>query len=256
MRNFGLQLIKLISLIRYYKFVEGVKIFKSLIFKQNGFYVVKSNIFKNEIFLRTDQSDPFIFEQVFCELQYNYGHLLNNKNGWIIDAGANIGLAAIYFSNLYPDAKIICLEPDAANFNLLKRNTKNYSNITTLHAALWHKSEALNIKNKSEKSAGYMIGAANANADDQIKSKTVIELMEEYKMGEISLFKIDIEGSEKELFEYGSKNWLPKCDTIITELHDWLKQGTSQVFFKIMADYDWITYVKGENIICIKNENN
>ena len=75
-------------------------------------------------------------------------------------------------------------------------------------------------------------------------------------MDEISLFKIDIEGSEKELFEFGSTAWLPKCDTIITELHDWLKQGTSKVFFKIMGDYDWTTYVKGENIICIKNKNN
>lgn len=247
-------MIKLISLIRYYQLVEGIKIFTNLLLSKKGFYVVKSKVFKNDIFLRTDQSDPFIFEQVFCEQQYNYGHLLKNKKGWIIDAGANVGMAAIYFSNLYPDAKIICLEPDGDNFNLLKKNTKNYSNITTLHAALWHKSEILNITNKSEKSAGYMIGSANGNTSDQIKSKTVIELMEEFKMNDIALFKIDIEGSEKELFEYGAQAWLPKCDTIITELHDWLKQGTSQVFFKVMADYDWMTYVKGENIVCIKKQ--
>ena len=253
LRNLGLQLIKLISLIRYYKFIEGLKIFINLLISKNGFFVVKSKAFKNEIYLRTDQSDPFIFEQVFCEQQYNYGHSLKTKDGWIIDAGANVGLAAIYFSTLYPKAKILCLEPDSENFKLLQKNTCNYPNIIQLNAALWHKSEYLNITNKTEKSAGYMIGAVDLYTSDQINSKTVVELIIEYKIDNISLFKIDIEGSEKELFEYGADAWLPKCNTVITELHDWLKEGTSQVFFKVMGDYDWLTYVKGENIICIKN---
>ncbi len=253
MRKLGLQVIKLISLIRHYKLIQGLIIFTQLLFKKNGYYVIKSNVFKNEIFLRHDQSDPFIFEQVFCEQQYNYGQLLKNPDGWIIDAGANVGLAAIYFSFLYPSAKILCIEPDNDNFTLLKKNTRNYKNIITINAALWYKREILNISNKFEKSAGYMIEAAALNSPYQIKSKTVEDLINEYHLDKISLFKIDIEGSEKELFEYGAELWLPKCDTIIVELHDWLKKGTSQVFFKVMANYDWLTYIKGENIICIKN---
>ncbi len=253
LRKFGLQIIKLISLIRYYQINEGAKIFRNLLFSKNGYYSIKSSVFKNKIYLRTDQSDPFIFEQVFCEQQYNYGHFLSKTDGWIIDAGANIGLAAIYFSNLYPNAKILCLEPDTENFKLLEKNTSNYLNIITINAALWHRVEMLNISNKLEKSAGYIMEAGKNNSADQIKSKTVIELIQEYKIDKISLFKIDIEGSEKELFEFGAEAWLPKCDTIITELHDWLKKGTSQVFFKTMSQYDWLTYVKGENIICIKN---
>lgn len=253
MRKLGLQLIKLISLIRYYQIREGVKIFKSLSFSKNGYFRIKSNVFKNDIFLRSHQSDPFIFEQIFCEQQYNYGKALTKKDGWIIDAGANIGMAAIYFSTLYPEAKILCLEPDKDNFNLLEKNTVNYPNIMRINAAIWHKSEPLNISNKTEKSAGYMMESGNENSTDIIMSKTVVELIEEYKIDNISLFKIDIEGSEKELFEFDADAWLPHTHTIIAELHDWLKKGTSQVFFKTMSNYNWITYVKGENIICIKD---
>lgn len=253
LRNIGLQLIKLISLIRYYQISEGVKIFKDLLFSKEGFYVIKSNVFKNKIFLRVDQSDPFIFEQIFCEQQYNYGQELTKKDGWIIDAGANIGIAAIYFSTLYPEAKIICLEPDKENFRMLEKNTVNYPNIIKINAALWHKSELLNISNKSEKSAGYIMESGNEDSTGMITSKTVIELIKEYKIDNISLFKIDIEGSEKELFEFGADAWIPHTHTIIAELHDWLKKGTSQVFFKTMANYNWLTYVKGENIICIKD---
>lgn len=253
MRKLGLQLIKLISLIRYYQLPEGVKIFKNLLFSKNGYFIIKSKVFKNDIFLRTDQSDPFIFEQIFCEQQYNYGQTLSKKDGWIIDAGANIGMAAIYFSILYPEAKILCLEPDKGNFDLLEKNTVNYPNIIRINAALWHKSELLNISNKTEKSAGFMIEHGSDDSTDLIKSKTVMELIDEYKIDNISLFKIDIEGSEKELFEFGADAWLPHTNTIIAELHDWLKKGTSQVFFKTMSSYNWLTYVKGENIICIKD---
>jgi len=33
----------------------------------------------------------------------------------ILDAGANIGTASRFFSNQFPDAKIIAIEPDSEN---------------------------------------------------------------------------------------------------------------------------------------------
>lgn len=42
----------------------------------------------------------------------------------IIDLGANVGYATIYFKNQNPKAKIISVEPDIKNFNQLLLNTK------------------------------------------------------------------------------------------------------------------------------------
>ncbi len=229
-----------------------MKIFFDLILLRNNFYIIKSSVFANNIFLRKDQSDPFIFEQVFCEQQYNFDHPAPNDVKWIIDAGANIGLAAIYFSAKFPNATIISIEPNKDNFELLQKNTINYKNVHCIRAALWYQKEKLDISNKEEKSAGFMMEPNSNDSGELIDGITVNQIMEDFKIDNISIIKIDIEGSEKEVFMYNSSTWLQNCNCVITELHDWLKPGTSKTFFKEMANFDWMTYVKGENIICLK----
>jgi len=254
LRNLGLQVIKLISLIRYYGMSNGLRMFFGLLFSNNDQHTINSPYFLNTITLRKAQSDPFIFEQVFCEQQYHFIHPQPEKVKWIIDAGANIGLAAIYFSNRYPNAKILSIEPDPSNFQLLKKNTYDYNNIICLQGAIWHCSEQLDILNKEELSAGYMMGTATHNNGSLIQGYTLNELIEKYEMTDL-MVKLDIEGSEKEVMEYGDLSWLKKCSTLVIELHDWMKAGTSKVYFEKMATYDWITYVKGENIISHKSNN-
>lgn len=41
---------------------------------------------------------------------------------FILDAGANIGLAARLFATLWPNSTIVALEPDHANFAMLQLN--------------------------------------------------------------------------------------------------------------------------------------
>ena len=55
------------------------------------------------------------------------------------------GFASIYFANKYPGAKIIAIEPEQSNFELLKDNIAPYPNIIPIQAALWHKNEEINL---------------------------------------------------------------------------------------------------------------
>jgi len=249
-RAFGLQIIKLVSLIRYFGLSAGVSLFFQLLFGsgKTAFYI-RSKYFKNRLHIRSRQSDPYIFEQIFIEQQYRFPEKFNSKIEWILDAGANIGLAAVYFSNKYPDSKIICIEPDAENFRLLCENTSNYPNIIRLHAALWHQSEKLYIGNTEQLSAGYIVEPAKTN--EGIMGITVKSLIEEYRIPRISIAKIDIEGAEKEVFE-SNNEWIDHCDCILVELHDHLKPGASRAYFNAMKSYDWETYVCGENIVTFR----
>lgn len=252
MRSLGIRTIWLISLIRYFGLVKGSTIFIDLIFSRKGIYKVSSKAFRNPIYLRKDQSDIYIFEQIFIEQQYQFPHPNPNSVKWIIDAGANIGLAAIYFSMKFPNATIISIEPDKDNFALLQKNTSAYQNIQCLQAGLWYKHELIFISNKKEKSAGFVIEAGQNSGDEQLSTVTIPQLVEQYNMQHADIVKLDIEGSEKDLFQNNAEEWINKSDCIIVELHDWIKKGTSTAFFKEMSKYDWKTFVKGENIICLK----
>ena len=59
------------------------------------------------------------------------GFLLNLDwtPNYVLDAGANIGLASRIFAMLWPHAMIISLEPDADNFAMLELNAAMASNI-------------------------------------------------------------------------------------------------------------------------------
>ena len=55
----------------------------------------------------------------------------------IVDAGANIGLAAVWFAANYPEARVTAIEPDKANFDLLVEDTSGYKNVVPIRGALW-----------------------------------------------------------------------------------------------------------------------
>lgn len=247
MRNFGLSIIRLISLIRYFGLVSGFNIFWQLLTgKRKSEFVINDKNFRNKLFLRSHQSDPYIFEQVFIEQQYRFPERFTQPVQWIIDAGANIGMATLFFANKYPAAKIIAIEPDINNFTLLQRNTSGYPQVTCLHSALWDKEETLEIGNKTQLSAGYMVEPSASAAG--IPGLTINGIMKKYGIKNCSIVKIDIEGAEKEVFSSATE-WIAHSDCIIVELHDHLKAGSSKAYFTSMANYNWETYVCGENIV-------
>ena len=74
--------------------------------------------------------------------------------------------------------------------------------------------------------------------------------MTKFNIPYIDILKMDIEGAEKEIFEFGYANWIPKVKVMIVELHDRYKEGCSKAFFKTMGEYEFSSRIRGENIIC------
>src|SRR5690554_2347811 len=75
-------------------------------------------------------SDYNVFTQVFIDKEYEppISYFLKNniELKTVIDAGANIGLTSAYIKNEFPNAKIVCIEPDNDNFELLSYNLKTF----------------------------------------------------------------------------------------------------------------------------------
>jgi len=223
-------------------------------------YIQKKNIFskyisfhlpelKEPIYLRHNTSDVKTFDKIFLEDEYNFDPEHSPKV--IIDAGANVGVASIYFAIKYPNAMIISLEPEKSNFNILMKNSKKYKNISCLNKALWHTKEPLYIKNPEANKESFEIQAQDlSNGIDIIEGISIDELMANFKINQIDILKIDIEGSEKEVFSHNT-DWLNKVRVIFIEFHDRKKAGCRESFSKAIKNHVVQIKNKGESTIAI-----
>ncbi len=175
----------------------------------------------------------------------------------IIDCGGNIGLASLWFAAHYPQAQVVVIEPDSGNLELLKLNIAAFGDrITILPGAIWSRSASLKIVNPSAGYAAFRVSEVKDDTElaNSIRGYTVKEIME-YTGGEYPfIVKLDIEGSQSELFRNNTE-WVEKTALIILELDDWLFpwQGTSRSFFACVSNYPFEYLISGENIFCFLN---
>ncbi len=210
---------------------------------------------KHTIKIRGGTSDLAIFNQIFVNKEYEFD--LNFKPEFIIDAGANIGLSAVYFTNRFPEASIVAIEPEKANFDSLKRNTGDYPRIYCLKLALSNTpGKTVKVMDGGNSESGYMTqdaGEPIGEIVDIAETTTIDQLMDQYRLSYIDLLKIDIEGSEKELFSSNYERWLPKTRCLVVETHDRMKLGCSKSLFDALRHYDFSCTPHGENLVFTNN---
>ena len=184
---------------------------------------------KHPIALRNNSSDIPTFCQVFLEDYYLLRYA--DKPRVVIDGGANVGLFGVKVKNDFPDAKLICIEPDPENFEMLQKNMSVYTEVYLENSGLWNKDTRLKIYDK------YDLGKWGMTVEEdlekgKINAISLKSLLKKYNVEHIDILKLDIETSEKQLFSEGYEEWLPKVRTIIIELHDWIEAGCSKPFFE------------------------
>ncbi len=221
----------------------------------NGILVIRrENV---EIELRKYSSDIKAFQQVFIGREYEPVIDLILKNGikmrTIIDAGCNIGLTSILLIQKFPNAHIICIEPDGQNYIQMSKNLKNFSlNVSLLNNALWYRQETLFLNNDFRDGEDWSRSVSTV----QKKSKLPIEgipleyLIARYDIESIDFLKMDIEGSEAEVFRLGRDlSFLAKTKIIALEIHDEL--NCRQVISDILITNGFFVFNAGELTIGI-----
>jgi FkbM family methyltransferase len=239
---------KLRSLIKLLGFLEAIRFFLKLEYGKSPRISVQFKQLKAPIFLRRGLSDFSVFEDIFLKHEYHFKHEKNPEV--IIDAGANIGLAAVFFKIKFPNVKIICLEPEPENFKLLLQNTQAFEGVTCLQKGLWNKSCRLEIVDVGLGAWGFTVRETNKVGPDTVEAVSLGDLRDQFQLHRLDLVKIDIEGSEKEVMEQNTESWIPHTDTILIEFHDRFRPGTSLAFFKTMVRYNFSLNHVGENLIC------
>lgn len=127
----------------------------------------------------------------------------------IIDCGANIGLALLFFKSLYPNSKILGFEPNKECFKVAQNNIKNngLKDVVLLNAAVSDKEgrQKLFIDERDSMAASLSKRDAYAERPGSVATVKAVKLSS-YLDEKVDLLKLDIEGSEAiVLKEVGSK---------------------------------------------------
>jgi FkbM family methyltransferase len=186
--------------------------------------------------LRLGTSDISVFKEIFVDLEY--GWVFNTSPGVIVDVGGYIGLSAAFFAHTYPEALIIAIEPDARNYELLMLNTARFPNVHAVRAAVWKESGTISLTDPGFGAWGFQVSESHApvTGGDLVRAITIDEIRQEFGLDRINLLKVDVEGSEKEIFSTAD-SWISSVDAICIELHDRFKVGCSRSFFTAVQDF-------------------
>ncbi len=244
---------KLVHFLRYinkFGLFRAIVYFKKLQYSKRKiveFYILP----QYKIRLRPKTSDIYAFDLIFLWDEYDVNKYLK-KADYIIDLGANIGLATLFYSIQYPNAKIISIEPEENNYKILSSNTSFSDNIFPINKAIWSSETYIGLaRNITNNNDGFVYDITNNN---NVPTITIDKIMKDFNIEVIDILKIDIEGAEKELFSTNYSNWLGKVKILIIELHDLNNKGASKSFFKAILNYDFsIVFENKESLICLNN---
>ena len=175
-------------------------------------------------------SDIIVFSQILEMEEYKIvvetfkNHFKKNSDLNIIDAGGNIGLTSLYLSYFFENSNFICVEPDGDNFESMSFNLKNdrIKNLNLIKGGLWSKNTFLEIVRDFRDQKDWSIRVKETATETNLQAFSINSLIEKYDFKHIDILKIDIEGSEKEVFTNinADNAFLEITKCIAIEIHD------------------------------------
>ena len=237
--------------------------------------IIGKKKFKIEIY-----GHPFYLRTFSRDLDFAYSILIGSEtNGnmsgeydigfvddvdGILDLGANIGLFTVLYALRYPDIKIISVEPEDENFELLTLNTRNLKNIVRYHNGIWYREAYVKVQpsrvvietSHTGSEGAYYIKECGEEEEGAIQGISIENLVRENSM-EKYVIKMDIEGTEKDIYEDIGFGWIDNCKMLFMETHERFFPG-SQLDRKIrekMVSCNYKEEIKGENKIYRKCKN-
>jgi len=187
-----------------------------------------------------------LFREIFLEKNYECEM---PGEPYIIDGGANIGLAVLYFKKRYPKARVVAFEPNPESFALLKKNVEyNQLDNVELHQAALTRQEGHIVfytsatRPEADYSASVILDQVPAK-DRQggaiREVKVPAKLLSPFIDRHVDLLKLDIEGAEGGVFEEirGKFDAVTQC---IMEYHGRFDNGENALapILQVLEDHD------------------
>jgi len=168
--------------------------------------------------LRNNVCDNVVLHDVFFH-GYHLPRYSLPPRPIILDLGSNIGLTMAHFACLFPGSRIVGVEMDSGNFDLLQANLRPFENCHAVRAAVWvEENQNLPYGGINEQSFSLQDAGTGSGSSLHAPSTTISRLMNDWGLDRIDYLKMDIEGAEEQVFS-GDVDWLARVDQIKIELH-------------------------------------
>lgn len=166
----------------------------------------------------------WLFKEIFVHRDYEPPSGTEVRS--IVDAGANVGLATLFFRDRYPDAEIMSFEPDPRAFACLTRNleTNSVRGVTAHNTGLGEtrRTVTLYVNPRVVDSCQSISPTFAESLLDGEKPATVdIEIapLADYVRGTVDVLKLDVEGSELATLR-GAGDALERINRVYMEYHN------------------------------------
>lgn len=202
-------------------------------------------------------SDIWVFHQIFIKGEYNLilkMLLLNTIKGEsiIIDAGANVGFTTVFLQRVLKASKFYLVEPDTANFEMIKKNTKHIpkDQVKLYKQALSAKGgEPFSLTRNFRDGKDWSL-TTEPDPSGNVIGISLNDIVFENNLDYISLLKIDIEGAERFIFkEKNDLSFLEITQILAIEIHDEFQ--TRNKIHQILKDHNFFLFENGELTIGI-----
>ncbi len=218
---------------------------------------------------RHTPADLGVLHQVFVEQQYSPARMVTSA--WpriaqsatcvgcdgvplVVDLGANIGAAAIFFKLIFPDTRVVAVEPERENYELLLHNTASLDNVFAVEAAIAAERGTVDLIDPGKGAWAFQTGPTRGNGTvvSQVDAITIDDVIEASGGAVPFLLKVDIEGAEGDFF---GARWetLSRFPLVVVELHDRLvpEAETSRSFLRWHLKQGRDIYTLGEHVFSI-----
>jgi len=197
-------------------------------------------------------SDLDVFDQIFNFQEYLCLRELEEPN-LILDLGANVGFSTAYFLSIFPNARVVAVEPDERNLTACKANLSPYGDrVQILHGAVWSRPTTLRLLKGAFRDGREWATRVDELIEEEqesagVQAWDVASLIELSGSSTVDLLKIDIERGELAVFGESAGSWLHKVRNICIELHG---KDCEETFFAALKDFEYELGYSGELVIC------
>lgn len=177
------------------------------------------------VWMRRWTSDPHVLMQIFYRREYALPFSLEQV-GAVVDLGANVGYSALYLRHLFPDSRILAVEPDQGNFAILLLNAVQTTHpIECIQGAVWDSCGVVGFGDSGfrggmEWSRQVLVGLAMEVGTVRVNAFSVESLLRTAGIERVDLLKMDIEGAEVRVLRNSTEHWAARVDAMVVEVHD------------------------------------